>query len=236
MCDGDCERGNHLRIGNMAAEGKCSVALHLLKNICLLDFEAQNAYNSNVTNSNIEGRTMDHIILGLLLMCNRTIYQLRDRISKGIHLMYSSSMGSIQAAVKKLLNCGYINYEEMVDNGKYKKVYGITESGKQHFYEWINAPIEEQSPKNPELAKIYFMGFSDKKNRETNIQQHLLYLKEQYNVLETICESAKNIDVSEEQKDILNYQFASALYGKDIIKFNIDWFEQLLGKMRNGEI
>lgn len=179
---------------------------------------------------------MDHIILGLLLMCNRTIYQLRDRISKGIHLMYSSSMGSIQAAVKKLLNCGYINYEEMVDNGKYKKVYGITESGKQHFYEWINAPIEEQSPKNPELAKIYFMGFSDKKNRETNIQQHLLYLKEQYNVLETICESAKNIDVSEEQKDILNYQFASALYGKDIIKFNIDWFEQLLGKMRNGEI
>lgn len=150
--------------------------------------------------------------------------------------MYSSSMGSIQAAVKKLLNCGYINYEEMVDNGKYKKVYGITESGKQHFYEWINAPIEEQSPKNPELAKIYFMGFSDKKNRETNIQQHLLYLKEQYNVLETICESAKNIDVSEEQKDILNYQFASALYGKDIIKFNIDWFEQLLGKMRNGEI
>lgn len=179
---------------------------------------------------------MDHIILGLLLMCNRTIYQLRDRISKGIHLMYSSSMGSIQAAVKKLLNCGYINYEEMVDNGKYKKVYYITESGKQHFYEWINAPIEEQSPKNPELAKIYFMGFSDKKNRETNIQQHLLYLKEQYNVLETICEGAKNIDVSEEQKDILNYQFASALYGKDIIKFNIDWFEQLLGKMRNGEI
>lgn len=150
--------------------------------------------------------------------------------------MYSSSMGSIQAAVKKLLNCGYINYEEMIDNGKYKKVYGITESGKQHFYEWINAPIEKQSPKNPELAKIYFMGFSDKKNRETNIQQHLLYLKEQYNVLETICESAKNIDVSEEQKDILNYQFASALYGKDIIKFNIDWFEQLLGKMRNGEI
>lgn len=179
---------------------------------------------------------MDHIILGLLLMCNRTIYQLRDRISKGINLMYSSSMGSIQAAVKKLQNCGYINYEEMVDNGKYKKVYYITESGKQHFYEWINAPIEEQSPKNPELAKIYFMGFSDKKNRETNIQQHLLYLKEQYNVLETICEGAKNIDVSEEQKDILNYQFASALYGKDIIKFNIDWFEQLLGKMRNGEI
>ena len=190
---------------------------------------------------------MDNIILGLLLMCNRTIYQLRDRISKGINLMYSSSMGSIQAAVKKLLNCGYISYEEIIDNGKYKKIYWIrlyfyskiyciTESGKLHFYEWINAPIEEQNPKIPELAKVYFMGFSDKKNRETSIQQHLMYLKEQYNVLATICDDVKNIDVLEEHKDILNYQFVSALYGKDIIKFNIDWFENLLEKMRNGEI
>lgn len=179
---------------------------------------------------------MDNIILGLLLMCNRTIYQLRERINKGINLMYSSSMGSIQAAIKKLLNCGYINYEEIVDNGKYKKVYCITESGKQHFYEWINTPIEELSPKNPELTKVYFMGFSDKKNRETSVQQHIIYLKEQYAMLKTICDDAKNIDVPEECKDIFNYQFVSALYGKDIIKFNIDWFENLLEKMRNGEI
>ncbi|MGN1132922.1 MAG: PadR family transcriptional regulator [Oscillospiraceae bacterium] len=179
---------------------------------------------------------MDNIILGLLFMCNRTIYQLRDRINKGIHLMYSSSMGSIQAAVKKLLNCGYISYEEMIDNGKYKKVYSITESGKQHFLEWVNNPIEKQIPKNPELAKVYFMGFSDKKNRETSIQEHLVFLNKQYNLLETICEDGNNIDVPKEHKDILNYQFVSALYGKDLIKFNIDWFENLLRKMRNGEI
>ena len=63
-----------------------------------------------------------------------------------------------------------------------------------------------------------------------------MYLKEQFNVLATICDNVKNIDVLEEHKDILNYHFVSALYGKDIIKFNIDWFENLLEKMRNGEI
>lgn len=182
------------------------------------------------------GLTMDNIILGLLLMCNRTIYQLRERIDKGINLMYSSSMGSIQAAIRKLLNCGFISYEEIVDNGKYKKVYCITESGRQHFFEWINAPIEEQSPKSPELTKVYFMGFSDKKNREISIQQHLKFLNKKYNVLSAICEEAENIKISEENKDILNYQFVSALYGKELIKFNIDWFESLLRKMRNGEI
>ena len=193
-------------------------------------------YNSNVTNSNIWRITMDNIILGLLLMCNRTIYQLRERIDKGINLMYSSSMGSIQAAIKKLLDCGFISYEEIVDNGKYKKVYCITESGRQHFFDWINAPIEEQTPKSPELAKLYFMGFSDKKNRETSIQQHLMFLNELYNVLTVICKEAENFKISEENQDILNYQFISALYGKELIKFNINWFESLLRKMRDGEI
>ena len=64
---------------------------------------------------------MDNIILGLLLLSSRTIYQLRERIDKGLNMMYSSSMGSIQAAIQKLLNCGYIQYEEAVENGKYKK-------------------------------------------------------------------------------------------------------------------
>lgn len=179
---------------------------------------------------------MDYIILGLLLLQSRTIYQLQQRISQGLNLMYSSSLGSIQAAIKKLLNCEYIRFEEVVENGKYKKVYLITESGKQHFLEWVNKPIEEQSIKSPELVKVYFMGFSDRVNREASIRQYLTYLNEQYCILEAICEDAKNIPVTEENKDILHYQTVSAFYGRDLMKFNIDWYEGLLTKIRSGEI
>ena len=65
---------------------------------------------------------MDNIILGLLILESRTIYRLRERIKKGMDLMYSSSMGSIQAAIKRLLDRGYISYSERVENGKYKKI------------------------------------------------------------------------------------------------------------------
>ena len=116
---------------------------------------------------------MDNIILGLLLLSSRTIYQLRERIDKGLNMMYSNSMGSIQAAIKKLLNCGYIQYEEAVENGKYKKVYSITDSGKQNFIEWVSTPMEIQGSKNPELAKLYFMGFSTKEKREAGLQEYI---------------------------------------------------------------
>ncbi len=171
---------------------------------------------------------MDNIILGLLFLSNRTIYQLRERIEKGLNLMYSSSMGSIQAAVKKLLNSGYIQYEETVENGKYKKIYSITDSGKQHFFEWINTPMSIQNSKNPELAKLYFMGFSEEENRAEILERYISHLKEQYNALDIICKDGEKIIKSDELKDIGFYQLAAARYGRDFMLFNIEWYQKLL--------
>ncbi len=167
---------------------------------------------------------MDNIILGLLILKSRTIYQLRERIAKGLNLMYSDSMGSIQAALKKLLKCGYIQYEEIVENGKYKKVYSITDSGRERFFEWVNSPMTSQNNNNPELAKLYFMGFSDKENRAELLKRYISELKEQHNVLEAICKEGEAMELN----DIGVYQLASAKYGRDLILFNIEWFQKLL--------
>ena len=174
---------------------------------------------------------MDHIVLGLLLLSNRTIYQLRDRISKGLNLMFSSSMGSIQAAIQKLLSKDFIGFEEIVENGKYKKIYHITESGREAFFQWINSPMEAQCARFPELAKIYFMGFAQKESRKASVQEHLAFLKQQHALLSEICDTASDAGVPEEYKDVYNYQYMSAVYGRDMIQFNIDWFKNLLEKM-----
>lgn len=173
---------------------------------------------------------MDNIILGLLLLSSKTIYQLRERIAKGLNLMYSSSMGSIQAAVKKLLNCGDIQYEETTEDGKYKKIYSITDSGKQHFFDWVNTPMSIQSSKNPELAKLYFMGFSAEENRRKILEEHISQLKEHYAALDIICKDGKNINIPDEFRDIGFYQLAAARYGRDFMRFNIEWYEKLLGE------
>lgn len=174
---------------------------------------------------------MDNIILGLLFLDSRTIYQLRERISHGMNLMYSSSMGSIQAAIKKLLGYGYIRCTETVENGKYKKIYSITDTGEHRFSQWINSPFELQSSKNPELVKVYFMGFADKTNRKVNIEKYLSHLSERYDVLNAICEEGANIETSEENRDIIFYQLASARYGRDFIKFNMEWYKKLIAEM-----
>ncbi len=171
---------------------------------------------------------MDHLILGLLLLSARTIYQLRERVARGLNLMYSDSMGSIQAAVKKLLDRGCIQYKETVENGKYKKIYSITDSGRQHFFQWVDTPMSVQSGKNPELAKLYFMGFSEKAKRAELLKEHISQLKEQYRALDVLCQEGETASIPDEGREIAFYQLAAARYGRDFTRFNLEWNEKLL--------
>lgn len=172
---------------------------------------------------------MENIILGLLLLQDRTIYQLRKRINAGLNLMYSCSMGSIQAAIKKLLKNEYIIFQEISENGRLKKLYSITSKGKKYFNSWINSPFEKETPKNSELVKIYFMGFTELENRKNLIKNHISYLKIIYSDLDKICqEGEKNPDAL--KNDIFFYQLQTAKYGRDLILFNINWYTNLLKK------
>lgn len=171
---------------------------------------------------------MENIILGLLQLQPRTIYQLRKRIETGLNLMYSCSTGSIQAAIKKLLQNGYIVVEEKLENGKNKKIYSITDSGKNSFNIWLNSPIDIGAAKNPELSKIYFMGFADKANCIKLIEQYLNDLQKCYFELRTICNDGEILSKEIKNNDIFFYQLQTAMYGRDVMKFNIDWYTQLL--------
>lgn len=175
---------------------------------------------------------MENIILGLLLLQSRTIYQLRKCINEGLNLMYSCSMGSIQAAIKKLLKNGYIISNEISENGKLKKIYSITDSGKNYFDSWLISPIDSYAAKNPELSKIYFLGFAEKETRIKLIKNHIADLKTMLCDLNKICNDGKMLSNENQNNDIFYFQLQTATYGRDLIKFNIKWYSRLLKNIK----
>ncbi len=179
---------------------------------------------------------MDNLILGLLILQSRTIYEIKNRIDQGLNLMYSASMGSIQAAIKKLLAAGCIVCSETVENGKFKKVYSITQEGRVRFNEWVNSPISSANEKHPELLKIYFMGMSDKNKRVERVKSCIDDMKLIYASLSMIGIEGKDMNIPEEFRDIFNYQLMSAKFGADFVKFQIDWYTDMLNKMEEGSL
>ncbi len=175
---------------------------------------------------------MENIILGLLLLQARTIYELRKRINEGLNLMYSCSMGSIQAAIKKLLKSGWIVFDEKIENGKVKKLYSITLEGKRQFDLWVNSSIDIGNAKNPELSKIYFMGFAEKETRIKLIEKHIDDLKIVYSDLEKICSEGDVLSNEMQENEIFYFQLQTAKYGRDLMKFNIEWYKKLLKNIK----
>ena len=171
---------------------------------------------------------MEHLILGLLLLRSRTIYELREAIDQGLNLMYSSSPGSIQAGLKKLLTCQAVTVSEVMEGKRKKKVYTITETGKTRFADWVETPMDMTSARNPELSKLYFMGFSRKEDRTAHLEAVIRQLEEPYKILSAICRQAETMEVPEQYRDILRYQAASARFGRDFMKFQMDWYQAFL--------
>ena len=107
--------------------------------------------------------------------------------------MYSCSTGSIQSAIKKLLRHGYIDISEVTEKGKLKKFYTITDSGKKCFHDWLCRPIDNGATKNPELSKIYFLGFAEKETRLKLIENHIDGLKKMLSDLKKICDDGATL-------------------------------------------
>lgn len=197
---------------------------------------------------------MDKIILGILMLHRMTAYELRNFIKNNFKSMYSDSLGSIQAALKKLFELEMVTFEELVEKGVNKKRYSITEAGQETLIEWIKIPINTSKTKNYDFGKLFFMGYVSKKDQKTLIDKIIISMEEEYEALKKLKES---IDANEESEEIKNYlltdieykeriknldkgkelienireiskfTLATLDYGIDVTAFNIEWFKKL---------
>ncbi len=179
---------------------------------------------------------MDKIILGLLILKSRTIYEIRTKFADNLNLMYSSSTGSIQAALKKLSTQGYIECTETVENGRRKKIYLITDSGRAEFSDWVNSSFDAAQNKNPELAKLYFMGISDVTRRQKRVRELITDLEKTNLTLSALYNEGLTLKPSEQYRDLFNYQLMTVKFGRDYTVFQLEWFKNLLSDMENGII
>jgi len=204
---------------------------------------------------------MELIVLGLLMYHGCAIYSLQKIINDQFNFATSGSMGNIQATLKKLLAKEMITYEDRLENGVMKKIYFITDLGKEHFIKQISTPIENKT-KNMELSKLVFMGFTKAEKRETLIDSYIKELEEELAILiqiqaqheiqqqalqadSTLMEStlhqlkelggAVEFMSAKSLNEINFFQVATVDYGISRLTSEIEWFRNLKAKMKNLE-
>jgi DNA-binding PadR family transcriptional regulator len=178
---------------------------------------------------------MDFCIIGLLLMLPRSSYELRQAFAQSLGLFYSSSLGAIQASMKKLASLGYIELASEERGGRGKKTWRATALGTSWFYEAMHSPLPENRLEETALARLHFLGLVREGADRCAILTLIIsaiesatsgldYLKSQYDTM----------PVPEEWKHLQRYQMATLDYGLDSHRHGLAWFRNFLEQERRS--
>ena len=205
---------------------------------------------------------MDKLILGLLMIKHFTVYEIRQVMRQNFSSMCSDSLGSIQAALKKLSQQGAVTYSEYVEKGKMKKEYAITALGRILFLEWLKTPIDMSKNKNMDLGKFLFMGYLPKKEQlqmldltieglEVEVQEFeavkdairfteeqekvKAYLEQNSHLATELIETSQAADLAESISQIGYFEMKTLEFGLDSARFQLDWFTKLRQQLAENE-
>ena len=194
-----------------------------------------------------------------------TVYEIRREVKTNLKAMCSDSLGSIQAAIKKLLAAQLITYSEHTEKGVNKKRYSITAKGRRALADWLEIPADMANSKNMDLGKLLFMGLvpGDKRlplinemiiNLETelnglktlrdSIQDHkheirkqaINYWKNDSEYLNNILKMTHKQHISESTDEISSFEMLTLQYGIDLLQFNTDWFKKMKKHIERSNI
>lgn len=197
---------------------------------------------------------MDKIILGILMLKRLTAYEIRNIIRQNYSSMCSDSLGSIQAALKKLLEAGFVTCSEFVENGVNKKRYSITDLGRADFMGWLKTPMDMSKTKNMDLGKLLLMGLVPAKERvmlldeilqklDTELcglteilratehwdgkNQVLAEMEADHDYRLGIQNATQQTDMDQNINDIRYFENMTLQFGIAEAKFQIEWFSKL---------
>jgi DNA-binding PadR family transcriptional regulator len=165
-----------------------------------------------------------HVILGLLLIAPQSFYDLIRGFEAGVALFYSASSGSIKRALDALLARGCIEVASVEAGGRGRKVYRVTDAGREEFRAWMTAEPAGPDLETAALARLYFLGLLDPVDRVPVLRRIAARIETDLAALSALDERLDTLDVPEEHRDLATHQRAALDYGIASHRFMLDWF------------
>jgi len=127
--------------------------------------------------------SLKYSILGLLHYKPMHGYRLKEHIERNFGHMWSINYGQIYPNLKKMKAEGLISMREEVcegEKGPPRKLYSITDAGKQAFQKWLaESPEGSMILRDPFLMRFVFFGFGEEDRALEQIKEQLVVYEKQ---------------------------------------------------------
>lgn len=97
-----------------------------------------------------------YLILGLLAESPMSGYDIKKQVNSALAAATNASYGTLYPTLHKLLAEGAVEMQEVAQQGRpSKKIYQITEQGRQELLEWLKQPTAADQVRREFLLKLY---------------------------------------------------------------------------------
>ncbi len=103
--------------------------------------------------------SLPHAILGFLNYAPMTGYDLKKAFDTSIRHFWPADQAQIYRTLKDLMHQGWVTVEVVPQADRpNRKVYHITEAGREELRRWLRTPTDPEDPRVPLLVKVFFAG------------------------------------------------------------------------------
>jgi PadR family transcriptional regulator AphA len=101
--------------------------------------------------------SLKHALLGILSFEPMTGYEVKQFFDSSVQHFWNAELSQIYPTLKALEESGYVGMRvEVQQNRPNRKIYAITDEGRQEFLRWVRSPQPPADLRDPFLIKVFF--------------------------------------------------------------------------------
>ena len=185
--------------------------------------------------------SLSYAILGLLTYRPMTGYGLKKIFDKSISHVWAASLSQIYRELSALEKKGYVRSTTKKQKDRPdKKIYNITEEGRNAFQEWLKdfSGTFSSTKRDEFMLKIFFGSKLEKEQLITEFNQFILQKKE---YLKSLKEIEKNfgryrheftVDIPEKEEIFWNFTIKRGIMN---LETAVKWAEECIEELKSYE-
>ena len=173
---------------------------------------------------------MQFLILGLLMLERMSLYDLHKQFSAGPALFYSASFGSIQRALRQLVDSGMVTVEEAAGSARRRKLHAVTETGRVAWRAWMHEPVGGANAETAMLAKVFLLGLIPAEEERREVIASLRgSVASALGELQGLGLHLDGQLIAPEHEQIFRFQRVTLEYGLRTHELALAWLDELAG-------
>jgi len=176
--------------------------------------------------------SLKHAILGFLYSKPLSGYDLKKTFDESVQHFWPANQSQIYRTLAVLNDEAFVEIEVIVREDRMdKKIYHITEAGKEELRNWLSKPLVPTDYREPFLIQLYFGGLLSDEKIQNIIQYEIKSLEEQILAFSAAYQMYKKMVLKHDDQRAFFFKILTLEFGLVQGQANLEWLKSALERI-----